>query len=140
MFTQNYYWVLYIYILHSYHYLITNQMINSFPCGWCSDEVENNDDAVECDLRNKWNHTGCQNIGIEKCKNFETIHYPGTVKTVQPKHLSWHYLVKSYKLYFLEALLKFLVNHFQMHLTRKLQKRFKKFVKYINYLINLKSQ
>ena len=41
-------------------------MINNFPRGLCSDEVEDNDDSVHCDLCNKWNHTGCLNIGAKK--------------------------------------------------------------------------
>ena len=32
-------------------------MIKNFPCGFCSDEIGDNDDSVQCDLRNKWNHT-----------------------------------------------------------------------------------
>ena len=32
-----------------------------------SDIVGDNDDSVQCDLCNKWNHTGCINVGAEKC-------------------------------------------------------------------------
>ena len=41
-------------------------MTNNFPCGFCTDEVGDNDDSVQCDLRNKWNHTRCLNIIAEK--------------------------------------------------------------------------
>ena len=32
----------------------------------CSDEVGDNDDSVQCDLCNKWNHTRCLNIDAEQ--------------------------------------------------------------------------
>ena len=41
-------------------------MIKNFPCGLCSDEVGDNDDSVQCDLCNKWNHTRCLNIDAEQ--------------------------------------------------------------------------
>ena len=41
-------------------------MIKIFPCGLCSDEVGDNDDSVQCDLCNKWNHTRCLNIDAEQ--------------------------------------------------------------------------
>ena len=41
-------------------------MIKNFPCGLCSDEVGDNDDSVQCDLCNKWNHTRCFNIDAEE--------------------------------------------------------------------------
>ena len=40
-------------------------MIKIFPCGLCSDEVGDND-SVQCDLCNRWNHTRCLNIGTEQ--------------------------------------------------------------------------
>ena len=33
-------------------------MIKNFPSGLCSAEVGDSDDSVQCDLCNKWNHTG----------------------------------------------------------------------------------
>ena len=41
-------------------------MINNFSCGLYSGKVGDNQDSVQCDLFNKWNHTGCLNIGVEK--------------------------------------------------------------------------
>lgn len=41
-------------------------MINNFPCELYSGKVGDNHDSVQCDLFNKWNHTGCLNIGVEK--------------------------------------------------------------------------
>ena len=58
-------------------------MANNFPCESCSDEVGDNDDSVQCDLCNKWNHTRCLNISA------------GTVQTVQWKYLFQHYLIKT---------------------------------------------
>ena len=41
-------------------------MANNFPCESCSDEVGDNDDSVQCDLCNKWNHTRYLNIIAEQ--------------------------------------------------------------------------
>lgn len=41
-------------------------MINNFPCELYSGKVGDNHDSVQCDLFNKWNDTGCLNIGVEK--------------------------------------------------------------------------
>ena len=41
-------------------------MIKNAPCEWCSDEVGDNYDSVQCDLCNKWNHTRCLNIDAEQ--------------------------------------------------------------------------
>ena len=70
-------------------------MIKNFPCGLCSDEVGDNDDSVQCDLCNKWNHTRCLNIDAEQYKNLKKIHCSGTVQTVQWKYLSQLYLIKA---------------------------------------------
>ena len=51
-------------------------MINNFPCGLCSDEVEDDDNLVQCDLCNKWNQTGCLNIGAEKYEKLENDPLP----------------------------------------------------------------
>ena len=46
---------------------ITTQLTNNFQCGLYSDEVGDNNDSVQCDLCNKWDHTGCLYVGAEKC-------------------------------------------------------------------------
>ena len=38
----------------------------NFCCGLCSGKVGDNDNSVQCDLCNKWNHTKCLNIGAEQ--------------------------------------------------------------------------
>ena len=38
----------------------------NFCCGLCSDKVGDNDNSVQCDLCNKWNHTKRLNIGAEQ--------------------------------------------------------------------------
>ena len=44
-------------------------MMKKFSCGLCSDEVGDNDNSVQCDLCNKWNHTRLmQNNKYEKLK------------------------------------------------------------------------
>ena len=51
-------------------------MIKNFPCGLCSDEVGDNDDSVQCDLCNKWNHTTCLNIDTEQYKKLKNDPLP----------------------------------------------------------------
>ena len=46
-------------------------MTNNFPFGLCSGEVGDNDDSVQCDLCDKWNHIRCFNIGAEQYKKLE---------------------------------------------------------------------
>ena len=41
-------------------------MTKNFQCGLCSDEVGDNDDSVQCDLFDKWNHTRRLNIDAEQ--------------------------------------------------------------------------
>ena len=67
-------------------------MIKKFSCGLCSDEVGDNDNSVQCDLCNKWNHTRLMQNDM---KNLKKIHCPGTVQTVQWKYLSQLYLIKA---------------------------------------------
>ena len=59
---------------------------------------------------------------LNNTKNLKKIHCPGTVQTVQWEYLSQLYLIKAYKLFFLEGLLRLYLYHFQNRLTRKLQK------------------
>ena len=40
--------------------------MNNFPSGLCSDEIGDNDDSIQWDLCNKWDHTWCLNIGTEQ--------------------------------------------------------------------------
>ena len=40
----------------------------NFSCGLYSNEVGDNDNSVQCDLCNKWNHTKSLNIGAEQYK------------------------------------------------------------------------
>ena len=51
-------------------------MINNFPCGLRSDEVGDNDDSVQCDQCNWWNHTRYLNIGAERCKTLKNDPLP----------------------------------------------------------------
>ena len=59
-------------------------MIKNFLCGFCSNEVGDNYDSVQCDLCNKWNHTRCLNIDAEQYEKREKDpHCSGTVQTMQ---------------------------------------------------------
>ena len=46
-------------------------MINNVPCWLCSDEVEDNNNSVQWDLCNKWNHTSYVNLGAEQCETLK---------------------------------------------------------------------
>ena len=50
--------------------MIKNFHLN-FPCVLCSDEVGDNDDSVQCDLFDKWNHTRRLNIDAEQYKKLK---------------------------------------------------------------------
>ena len=41
-------------------------MIKHFPWELCSDKIGDNDDSVQCDLSNKWNHTRCLDIDTKQ--------------------------------------------------------------------------
>ena len=41
-------------------------MTEQYPCGVCKLEVNDNDDAVQCDLRDRWNHINCVEINEQK--------------------------------------------------------------------------
>ena len=74
------------------------------------------DDSVQCDLCNKWNHTRCLNIDAEQyplpwyCTR-RAVEIPFSI--LSNKDLKTVLFGGSSKTY---------LNHFQNHLTRKLQK------------------
>ena len=41
-------------------------MTEQYPCGVCKLEVNDNDDAVQCDLCDRWNHINCVEINKQK--------------------------------------------------------------------------
>ena len=41
-------------------------MTEQYPCGVCKLEINDSDDAVQCDLCDKWNHINCVEINKQK--------------------------------------------------------------------------
>ena len=41
-------------------------MTEQCPCGVCKLEVNDNDDSVQCDLCDRWNHINCVEINKQK--------------------------------------------------------------------------
>ena len=74
----------------------------------CSDEVGDNDDSVQCDRCNKWNHTRYLNIDAEQYEKLKKDPWP------------WYCPNCAVEIPFstlsnkgLKTLLKFYLNHFQ---------------------------
>ena len=53
-------------------------MTEQYPCGVCKLKVNDNDDAVQCDLCDRWNHINCVEINKQK--------YEKLIKDLLPRY------------------------------------------------------
>ena len=53
-------------------------MTEQYPCGVCKLKVNDNDDAVQCDLCDRWNHINCVEINKRK--------YEKLIKDLLPRY------------------------------------------------------
>ena len=55
-------------------------MTEQYSCGVCKLEVNDNDDAVQCDLCDRLNHINCAEINKQKYEKLKKIPYHGTAQ------------------------------------------------------------
>ena len=86
------YYLIIITVSNNLYYHLNDKQ---FPCGLCSDDVEDYDHSVQCDLVTSGITLDVLILVLNNMKNLKKTHYPGSVHTVQWKYLSQHSLIKA---------------------------------------------
>ena len=60
-------------------------MTQLYSCGTCKIEIKNEDESVQCDLCDRWNHIFCAGISSAECDNLNFASCRGIVQYVQKK-------------------------------------------------------